>query len=484
MKRELRLVTWNVNGLRAVLQRLELSLLQFLESLKADIICLQETKMTRSELDEELVRPPGFDAFYSFSRHKGGYSGVVTFVKSDLPTVAAEEGLTGLWQTKDSVGHVGSLHDELPSKLVNDLEAEGRCIITDHQAFVLLNVYCPALASVDRLEYKLQFHLLLEDRVKVLRAANRHVIVVGDVNIAHREIDHCNPDAHRMDGNSFADHPCRRWMDSFLGVSTERIELASPSESDSGNAAPRNMIDAFRHLHPNETKRFTCWNTQTGARQTNYGTRIDYILVDSTFLESISSCNIEADRLGSDHCPVVMTCNVMFETDPSSNHGITAALCAKNFVEFSGTQQSISSFKRQNSGQQSITSFFSHTQTNRTASSSAKDFWSEQELSTYQMVSGSVQLTERSTSRKPVEEERLEWTRILSGRPPPTPLCYCGQPTVLRSVLKANENWGRKFYVCTKPAGEKGNPDARCDFFKWADNKNLKKRKTPGSSEK
>ncbi|KAG6967792.1 hypothetical protein JG688_00006138 [Phytophthora aleatoria] len=178
MKRELQLVTWNVNGLRAVLQRLEQSLHQFLESLEADIICLQETKMTRSELDEELVRPPGFDAFYSFCQHRGGYSGVVTFVKSDLPTVAAEEGLTGLLRTKDSVGHVGSLHDELSSKLVNDLEAEGRCIITDHQAFVLLNTYCPALASADRLEYKLQFHALLEDRVSALQAANKRVIVV------------------------------------------------------------------------------------------------------------------------------------------------------------------------------------------------------------------------------------------------------------------------------------------------------------------
>ncbi|KAK1939312.1 DNA-(apurinic or apyrimidinic site) lyase 2 [Phytophthora citrophthora] len=506
MKRELRLVTWNVNGLRAVLQRLELSLPQFLESLKADIICLQETKITRSELDEELVRPPGFDAFYSFCRHRGGYSGVVTFVKSDLPTVAAEEGLTGLWQTKDSVGHVGSLHDELPSKLVNDLEAEGRCIITDHQAFVLLNVYCPALASANRLEYKLQFHLLLEDRVKALRAVDKHVIVVGDVNIAHRELDHCDPDAHRVDGNSFADHPCRRWMDSFLGA-PEGIEQVSPSESESENAATTNMVDAFRHLHPNETKSFTCWNTQTGARQTNYGTRIDYILVDPTFLGSISSCNIEADRLGSDHCPVVMSSNVVFETDSNSNHGVAAALCAKYFVEFSGTQQSISSFvvrnnsalyddndkmrsltspghavsrpkKRQNRGQQSITSFFSHTQTSRATPSSTKDFWSEQELSAYQMTSGAVQLSKRSTRRKPVEEEKLEWTRVLSGKPPPTPLCYCGQPTVLRSVLKANENWGRKFYVCTKPAGEKGNPDARCDFFKWADNKDPKMRKT------
>uniref|UniRef100_H3HAX1 Endonuclease/exonuclease/phosphatase domain-containing protein n=1 Tax=Phytophthora ramorum TaxID=164328 RepID=H3HAX1_PHYRM len=184
---------------------------------------------------------------------------------SGLPTVAAEEGLTGLWQTSDSVGHVGSLHNELSSRLVNELETEGRCVITDHQAFVLLNTYCPALASADRLEYKLQFHALIEDRVKALRDAGKRVIVV-------------------------------------------------------------------------------CWNTQTGARKTNYGTRIDYILVDPAFLECVYSCSIEPERLGSDHCPVMMSCTVELKTDASTNVGNPAALCAKNFVEFSGTQQSIKAF--------------------------------------------------------------------------------------------------------------------------------------------
>ncbi|RLN66750.1 hypothetical protein BBJ29_000003 [Phytophthora kernoviae] len=88
---------------------------------------------------------------------------------------------------------------QLSSKVVNDLESEGRCVITDHQAFVLINTYCPALASQDRLEYKLQFHALLEDRARALREANKRVIVVGDINIAHREIDHCDPDAHRYE---------------------------------------------------------------------------------------------------------------------------------------------------------------------------------------------------------------------------------------------------------------------------------------------
>ncbi|KAF1783188.1 AP endonuclease 1, binding site [Phytophthora cactorum] len=374
MKRELQLVTWNVNGLRAVLQRLEQSLHQFLESLEADIICLQETKMTRSELDEELVRPPGepddfcrfiggvIRAFYSFCRHRGGYSGVVTFVKSDLPTVAAEEGLTGLLRTKDSVGHVGSLHDELPSKLVNDLE------LKDGVSSPTTKLFSCIRGSP---EYKLQFHALLEDRVSALQAANKRVIVVGDINIAHREIDHCDPHAHRSDGSSFGDHPCRKWMDSFVGVS-EEISLSEPKSEDIVDGAK--LIDTYRALLIGFRVRDTryilvltiflsfieiVWNTQTGARQTNYGARIDYILVDPTFVElyphagtppitngeywPLTIClgvccmgSIDAERLGSDHCPVVMSCTVELKTDSSTNLRITAALCAKNFVEFSG----------------------------------------------------------------------------------------------------------------------------------------------------
>ncbi|GMF38102.1 unnamed protein product [Phytophthora fragariaefolia] len=196
--------------------------------------------------------------------------------------------------------------------------------------------------------------------------------------------------------------------------------------------------------------------------------------------------SIEAERQGSDHCPVVMSCHVELEADPTKI-GITPALCAKNFVEFSGTQQSIKSFivrsqgeiqnqdavndacgtsssssftasgvskpkKRVHTGQQSITSFFSNAGAKR--KSPLPDNWvkSNDSSSVYQIISGGVQIVHRTTKRKTAEEGQLEWQQVLSGKPPPTPLCYCGQPTVLRSVVKANENWGRKFYVCTKPA--------------------------------
>ncbi|KAJ0405836.1 hypothetical protein ATCC90586_001699 [Pythium insidiosum] len=176
----IRLLTWNVNGLRAILQReKKRGLCEFLEELDADIVCVQETKMTRAELEEELARPRGFDAFYSFCRVRSGYSGVATFCRSAVvPTVAAEEGLTGQWPVDDAIGHLGDIHTAIPAKELAELDSEGRCVITDHGAFVLFNVYCPALRSSERLEYKMAFHELLEDRVKALRRAGRRVIVV------------------------------------------------------------------------------------------------------------------------------------------------------------------------------------------------------------------------------------------------------------------------------------------------------------------
>ncbi|TDH70930.1 hypothetical protein CCR75_001195 [Bremia lactucae] len=493
MKQEVKFVTWNINGLRAVLQRLNQNLHDFLTSLDADIICLQETKMTRSELDEEFVRPRGFDAFYSFCRHRGGYSGVVTFVKSNLPTIAAEEGLTGLWQTEDSVGHVGSMHYELPSTLVKDLEGGGRCVITDHQSFLVLNTYCPALASAERLEYKLYFHKLLQDRVDTLRAAKKPVIVVvsvailercvklpisylhndmeGDINIAHQRIDHCDPQANDADC-SFEDHPCRKWMNSFVEVPVKernKLLLKLQRVDNICKNTSRKLVDLFRHFHPDQTKAFTVRNSSEvelkslGVRF-NYNERLLHAL-----LKVLEHANrIDSNRLGSDHCPEVMSCVVDFASTKNSK---TTALCARNYVEFSGTQQSIKSFivqrdkldiksctkeafgssnllqKKAKRGQQSISSFLTQTGTKRKSHMAGEEIRSKIGSASHRTFNA-VHCVDPVASKKSVEE----WGLVLSGRPPPTPICFCGQPSIIRSVIKTGENRGRKFYVCTKPA--------------------------------
>ncbi|TMW63426.1 hypothetical protein Poli38472_002367 [Pythium oligandrum] len=510
MIRPVRLMTWNVNGLRAILQReKKRNVQELLDGLDVEIACFQETKLTRSEMDEELVRPAGYDAFYSFSKVRSGYSGVVTFCKTGVvPTIAAEEGLTGMWKVDDSVGHVGTAHLELSAKLLNELESEGRCVITDHQAFVLLNVYCPALASADRLEYKLAFHELLHDRVAALQRAGRRVVVVGDINISHKEIDHCDPSPYH-DG-AFGDHPCRQWMD--------RVVVPNDPDQPQQEHKAGQLVDSFRHFHPTRTKAFTCWNMVTAARQTNYGTRIDYILVDPELMDdSVVSCEIEPERTGSDHCPVVSKLVVQFDLDGEAG-AKTASLCARFYAEFSGKQQTIKSYFAQPTADEDNQASESRFLTYDSSTSSSKKFKGGKQRSGQQsimsffaqpsktngvkksVIVGSVKTTELPSSvpesnypqeiqsnpewmmilgskRKASEEEQNKWKQVLSGQPPKTPMCHCGQPTVMRSVLKINENWGRKFFVCTKPAGEKGNPDARCEFFQWADQRGNKKQK-------
>lgn len=142
----MRLLTWNVNGLRAVVASHKRGgLRELLESTQADIVCLQETKLRRSELTPEVALLDGWHSFFDFAAHKTGYSGVATFCKHEIAPCAAQRGLVG-----DSATHVA----HLPADEIDALDAEGRCIVTDHGAFVLFNVYIPALSCEDKAEVR------------------------------------------------------------------------------------------------------------------------------------------------------------------------------------------------------------------------------------------------------------------------------------------------------------------------------------------
>lgn len=141
----MRILTWNVNGLRAVASSKRGGLRELLDSTQADIICLQETKLRRPELTAEVALSEGWESFFDFSVHKTGYSGVATFCKAWCAPRAAQRGLVG-----PSAAHVAHLAaDEIEA-----LDQEGRCIMTDHGAFVLFNVYIPALSCEDKAEVR------------------------------------------------------------------------------------------------------------------------------------------------------------------------------------------------------------------------------------------------------------------------------------------------------------------------------------------
>ncbi|KAG9102520.1 Class II abasic (AP) endonuclease [Ceratobasidium sp. 370] len=276
--------------------------MEMLKELNADILCFQEMKISRQLLTAPFAVPEGYDAVMSFPRNKGGYSGVAVYTNS-ATTVAlkAEEGLTGGLQGTSkvvldanqrvsavypSVGTLDLMADAL-GNVPNDLSTldnEGRALVVDFGLFVLINVYCPNETSDERLPFKFNFHKMLEERVAILLREGREVVVLGDMNVVAAPIDHCEGSLESRK-NGFWERPVRAWYRQWL-------HPEGP------------MVDVVRNAWPDRKDMFTCWDTRTNARESNYGTRIDYILITQGLLAWFKHGDIQPDIRGSDHCPV------------------------------------------------------------------------------------------------------------------------------------------------------------------------------------
>ncbi|XP_011099859.1 DNA-(apurinic or apyrimidinic site) lyase 2 isoform X2 [Sesamum indicum] len=291
----MKIVTYNVNGLRPRVSQFG-SLRKLLDALDADIICFQETKLSRQELRADLVQAEGYESFFSCTRtsDKGrtGYSGVATFcrVKSAFSSdevalpVSAEEGFTGVLKISPGFGSgkseyssvVEGLEDFSPDELLK-IDGEGRCIITDHEHFVLFNVYGPRAQCDDteRIQFKHKFFNILQRRWESLLCQGRRIFVVGDLNIAPSAIDRCDA------GPDFEKNEFRIWFRSLL--------------LRNGGS----FFDVFREKHPERREAYTCWPTNSGAEEFNFGTRIDHIL-------SAGPCLHNEENLGHN----ILTCHV------------------------------------------------------------------------------------------------------------------------------------------------------------------------------
>ncbi|XP_076022496.1 DNA-(apurinic or apyrimidinic site) endonuclease 2 [Genypterus blacodes] len=341
----MKILTWNINGIRTFRG----SIKNILDSLDADIICVQETKVTRDLLDERTAIVDGYNSYFSFSRGRSGYSGVATFCKDSATPFAAEEGLTGLLTChKGAAGCYGD-QSEFSEEELQLLDNEGRAVITQHrikcleqmQTLTVINVYCPRAdpEKPERKQFKLQFYKLLQCRAEALLKDGSHVIVLGDVNTSHRPIDHCDP----SDIGHFEENPGRKWLNDFLHSDSQREPEEHDGECEVTSADPIHsgrFVDTFRYFHPTRTSAFTCWSTLTGARQTNYGTRIDYIFADHQLAKKqFVAADILPEVEGSDHCPVwgQLSCSLLscFKPPP---------LCTRYLPEFAGKQQKLSQF--------------------------------------------------------------------------------------------------------------------------------------------
>eukprot|EP00249_Psilotum_nudum_P004508 c18018_g1_i1 orf=1074-3002(-) len=275
----MKIVTYNVNGLRARISSYG-SLVAFLDSLHADIICLQETRLSRQELTSDIAVAEGYESFFSCTqtskRGQIGYSGVATFCRVDgkLPCtsavlpMAADEGFTGLLhcsrtgEIQGGNARVGCYEDMLSMNATSrqellPLDREGRCLITHHGSFVVFNIYGPCVrcGDTERLLFKLKFFQALQCRWENLLRKGNRVIVVGDLNIAPYAIDCCDP------GPNFDENLFRKWLRSML-------------KQEGGP-----FSDIFRTINPGRTEAYTCWSPASGAEEFNMGTRIDHILV-------------------------------------------------------------------------------------------------------------------------------------------------------------------------------------------------------------
>ncbi|KAJ3586126.1 hypothetical protein NHX12_012527 [Muraenolepis orangiensis] len=338
----MKIVTWNINGIRTFKGGIK----QALESLDADIICLQETKVTRDLLDERTAVVEGYNSYFSFSRGRSGYSGVATYCKDSAAPFAAEEGLTGLLTTHErAVGCYGD-HELFCDDELQLLDNEGRAVITQHrymcqnqmQTVTVVNVYCPRAdpEKPERKRFKLQFYKLLQSRAEAILKAGSHVIILGDVNTSHRTIDHCDPSGH----DDFDEHPGRKWLNVFLSNESKDESREESKETSPEDVHGGKFIDTFRYFHPKRTHAFTCWNTLTGARQTNYGTRIDYIFADVQLAKGqFSAADIRPEVEGSDHCPVWAELRCTLLASPK-----LPPLCTRYLPEFTGKQQKLSHF--------------------------------------------------------------------------------------------------------------------------------------------
>lgn len=252
----MKLISWNVNGLRAVNNKG-----YFAEILKVgpDILCLQETKAEAEQLLTSVRSPQGYFSYFSHSKTRKGYSGVAVYSK--IKPEKVEEGM-GIF----------------------DMDQEGRLLIAYYKDFVLLNCYFPnGGGGPERLKYKLEFYDNFLIVIEKLRKKGNKIIICGDINTAHEEVDLARPKENQKNTGFLPEE--RAWIDELIN---------------------HGYLDVYRQLHPNTRDAYTYWDMKTSARARNVGWRIDYFFVSSDLLRQATSATMLTNFSGSDHCPIVL----------------------------------------------------------------------------------------------------------------------------------------------------------------------------------
>lgn len=255
----MKLYSWNVNGIRAAQSK---GFLDWLKQESPDVLCLQETKANQDQLDLFLTAPKGYQTYWH-SAEKAGYSGVAIYTKKEPQDI------------KYGIG-------------IAEIDAEGRVLTADFGSYVVISAYFPnSQREHERLPYKLKFCDLILKYCDEYRKKGKAVILSGDYNIAHQEIDLKNPKTNK-DNAGFLPQE-REWMTKFL---------------------KNGYVDTFRHLNAEARDRYTWWSYRPGVRERNIGWRLDYFCVNREFIDNVKDADIHDQIFGSDHCPVSIEINL------------------------------------------------------------------------------------------------------------------------------------------------------------------------------
>ncbi|PWY67508.1 DNA lyase Apn2 [Aspergillus heteromorphus CBS 117.55] len=283
--------------------------------LEADIVVFQETKIQRKDLRDDMVMVPGWDCYFSLPRVKKGYSGVVIYTRNaTCAPIRAEEGLTGVLCPPNSSVSFRDLPEEQQiggyptieqlSQLELDaatLDSEGRCVVLEFPAFVLLGIYSPANRDETRDSFRHNFIDLMDARIRNLVAMGKRVFVTGDLNISRGEIDAAHAGEAIRKGalteDEFISVHARRVFNHLL---SDGKVIGPPDEGREQSV----LHDICRSFHPDRRGMYTCWEQRINARPGNYGSRIDYVLCSLDMQDWFSNSNIQEGLMGSDHCPV------------------------------------------------------------------------------------------------------------------------------------------------------------------------------------
>lgn len=263
-KKKLKLISWNVNGLRAVIKK---DFFKSIAKMDADVLAIQELKLQESQLTDEMKNIAGYESYWSCCAVKKGYSGVAIYTKRKPQDV------------KKGIG-------------ISEFDEEGRIIETDFEDFILFNIYFPnGKMSAERLQYKLDFYKNFFEYADQYKNEGRSLIITGDFNTAHNEIDLKNPKANENISGFLKIE--RDWMDTII---------------------KNGYVDTFRHFHP-DTIKYSWWTYRFNARARNAGWRIDYFMVTRDIIDKgwIKDTFIDNDIYGSDHCPIGLVLEVSSE---------------------------------------------------------------------------------------------------------------------------------------------------------------------------